>query len=246
MGGPLRVVLGWLLLLALLPGAALAAEPKPNAETRKSPPAKAAAKGESAKTAEPDEWWEEEEAVPVHIWADKIRYIREKNLALATGNVTAIKGGFRVDCDTLRGTLDPETKKFKKLLAEGDVHIYNVLPIPDDAVDRPPRPPLPAQLAPKGKRGTCQTADYDLETGIVILTGPREQQPFLTMNKDQIQADRIVYDQRSDEATFDGRVRLAALVPKQEKASSPGEKKPGEPGKAKSPADKEAPKPTAK
>jgi lipopolysaccharide export system protein LptA len=200
--------LGSVLLAAILAGAGFAAEAKAKAEPKKAPPAKKDAKSEPGKKAEPEA---KQETVPVHIWADRIRYIKIDNLALATGNATAIKSDFRIDCENLRGILDPETNKFKKLFAEGDVHIYNILPIPDSTGVRPP-----LQLAPEEKRGTCQAADYDLETGIVILTGPREQQPVLVMNKDQIQADRIVYDQKADRATFEGRVKLSALVPKKQ------------------------------
>ena len=224
----LSATLGSAFLAVALAGAGFGAEPKAKAEPKKAPTAAKDAKGEPAKKGEPAA---KEEPVPMHVWADRIRMLREQNLAFATGHATVIQGNFRIDCENIKGTLDPQTKQFKKLFAEGDVHMYTVLPIPDDAEVRPP-----LQLAPDGKRGTCQTADYDLDTGIVILTGPREQQPLLVMDKDQIQADRIMYDQKKDCATFDGRVKLSALVPKkQEGTAAPGEKKPGEPDKGKSP-----------
>jgi lipopolysaccharide transport protein LptA len=152
---------------------------------------------------------------PVHVWADKVRYVREESLVRVTGNATIIKQDLRIDGDEVLAYLD-ENNQFTRIVATGDVHIYSVKPLPKRTTERPPVQP---KADPDYRKAVCHTADYDLKTNIVILRGNPEEpevQPIVWVNKDEVHADEIVFDQNKNTTLFKGQVKLSALTPKGE------------------------------
>ena len=74
------------------------------------------------------------------------------------------------------------------------------------------RPPL--QRVAGGRRAIAHRAYYDLGIGIVILTGDGEEQPVVWINQDQVQADKIILDQKKNKTFFEGNVVLVATTAK--------------------------------
>lgn len=141
------------------------------------------------------------------------------------GNATVIKKSLRIDSDEVLAYLD-ENSQFKRIIATGNVRIHNVPPVQQRTTERPPLKPTPE---PAYRKGICHRADYDPKTNTVILTGnPAEPdvQPIVWINKDEVHADRIVFDQTKNLTTFYGRVKLSALTPKGE-GSAPTFELPG-------------------
>jgi len=193
-----------LLILLVVGGAALAAEP-PTPKADPNAKAKADAKGKAEP--KPEE--------PVHLWAEHVRYVRPDGLVRVTGGATIIKGDTRIDAEEVVGYLD-ENNQFLRLVATGNVKITIVLALKDHPAERPP---VQAAPEPNARRAVCHAADYDLAKKIITLTGnPNEPdvQPIVWINKDEVHADKIVMDELKGLTNFDGKVRLAALVPKGE------------------------------
>jgi len=161
--------------------------------------------------------------VPVHVWGDKVRYVREENLARITGNATVIKKDFRVDADYVEARMNPTTGQFTSIVATGNVRINTIVAIPEGMTKRPA-----LQRREEVRRAHCEKATYDLKTEICVLTGTPKKQPMVWINKDQVQADTIRFETKKDEATFTGRVKLSALIPAREVEPVPGAK-PGTP-----------------
>jgi len=173
---------------------------------RKAAPAKPPAAADKAAAEKPPQ--------PIHVWADRIRYLQHKNLALINGTVTVIKGDLRIDCDDVEATLDPETRRFTRITATGNVRIATVVPI---ARRTTPRPPL--KLAPNPKRAACAKAEYDPESEMVVLTGTARTRPVAYVGSDAVRADLITYDRRKNLVLFEGNVWLQAIVP--ERSATP-------------------------
>lgn len=149
------------------------------------------------------------ERQPIHVWADRIRYLHAENRALVTGNATVIKHDLRIDCDRLEATLDPKTSRFTKMVGMGNVRICTVKPV----VERTnPRPKL--ELLPNARRAMCARGEYDPVNEIVILKGSVHKQPVVHVGKDTVQADLITYDRKRDIMLFEGHVKLSAMTPK--------------------------------
>jgi lipopolysaccharide export system protein LptA len=159
---------------------------------------------------------EEEAPTPVHVWGERIRYIRDQNLAKILGKACIIKKDLRIDAENVNAVMDPETGQFKQVVAEGNVRIYAVKPIPERTTERPE-----LELREDGRRAICQKAVYDLGTEVVVLSGTPKKQPMVWINKDQVQADEIRYDHKADLTTFTGRVKLSALVPATQMGETP-------------------------
>jgi len=186
-----------MLLPAVAPALAAGAEaPPPEAEKQK----------EAAKEAERQ---------PIHVWADRIRYLRDQNLARITGDATIIKRDLRIDADEVVATLDPGTSRFKEITATGKVRIHTVVPIAERTTKRPP-----LEVVPDSRRATCGKAVYDPATGVVILTGTGESQPVVWIGNDKVQANTITYDRTKGVVLFEGAAHLSGLIPKQ--AEKPG------------------------
>ncbi len=172
---------------------------------------------------------EKESPEPVHVWADRIRYVQEQNLAHITGNATVIKGDMRIDADSIVADIDQKTNEFKKMTATGNVRVNTVEPIAQRTTDRPPLKPVP-----EGRGAECDKATYDAATGLVVLYGTPGAQPIVHMGKDDARADLITFDRNKNTVTFDGHVVLTALLPvKGEEKAPPGK---GEPAKGPPPA----------
>jgi hypothetical protein len=138
-----------------------------------------------------------------------------KGRVYVTGKATIIKKDLRIDSDRFLGYLD-ENNQFKRMVATGDVHITAVLPVSERTTERPPLQPTPE---PNARRAVAHVADYLLAANLVVLSGNPEEpdvQPIVWINKDEVHADRIVFDQRQNLTTFEGRVKLSAITPKGE------------------------------
>ncbi len=144
---------------------------------------------------------------PLHVWADRIHYLQEQNVANITGNATVIKGDMRIDADAIVADLDEKTSQFKKMTATGRVRLYTVVPLAQRTATRPP-----LQLAPDARTGECAKATYDATTGMVVLYGTPEAQPVVHFGKDQARADLITYHRDKQLVTFEGNVQLTAQL----------------------------------
>jgi lipopolysaccharide transport protein LptA len=153
---------------------------------------------------------------PLHVWADRIRYLRDEHIASVTGNATIIKQDLRIDANTVIADLEEKTNRFKKITATGNVRIYSIAPIPERTTQRPP-----LRLSPEGRRGRCEKAVYDPATGVVILSGSDESQPVVWVGKDKVRANKITYDRTKNTLRFEGKVHLSALVPKETERPTP-------------------------
>jgi lipopolysaccharide transport protein LptA len=200
-------------LVVALAVPALAGEPKP--ATAVKPGTATAAK----KPAKPP--------VPIHLWADRVRYQQQKHRAMAKGNVTIIQGDFRIDCDEIEATLDPKTNDFKTITAIGHVRMHTVKPLKASAaakpVDRPNLEPLP-----DGRSASCDRAVYDTTTEIIVLEGSPGNQPTVQFGNDRARGDSITYNRREDQIVIDGDTKVTALIPASATSlTSPPGKKPG-------------------
>ena len=146
---------------------------------------------------------------PIHVWADRIRYLNREGKALIQGHATVIKGDFRIDCDRIEATLEPKTNRITRIVATGNVRVCTVKPI---AERTNPRPKI--ELLPNARRAMCARGEYDPATEIVVLKGSVGKQPIVYVGKDCVQADLVTYDRKKDMLLFDGRVKLSALLPK--------------------------------
>jgi lipopolysaccharide transport protein LptA len=153
------------------------------------------------------------------VWADRIRYLREENIARITGNAVIIKGDLRIDADSVRATLDPGTNRFKKITATGNVRMNRVEPV----VERPVKRPA-LKAAKDARSARCEIAVYDPTTGIVVLYGSPGKQPVVWVGKDEIRANVITYDRNKNLLTFEENVKISAIVP--EKTETPGKGRP--------------------
>mgnify|MGYP005838773715 CR=1 FL=1 len=156
---------------------------------------------------------------PLHVWAERIHYIQEKNLADITGPATIIKGDMRIDAQHVLAELDEKTGEFRKMTATGNVRVYSIIPIEKRAIERPP-----LQLAPDGRAAECDKATYDAATGITVLHGTPEAQPVVRFGKDEARADLITHDSTKQLLTFIGRVSLTALLPTKPDEPPPAKK----------------------
>jgi len=162
---------------------------------------------------------------PVHVWADRIHYIQEKNHARITGNATVIKGDMRIDADLILADLDEKTSQFKKMTATGNVRVYTVAPVVQRTATRPP-----LRLAPDARTATCDKAIYDSATGTIYLYGSEGKPPVVHFGKDEVRADVIIYHRDKQLLEFQGNVQLTALLGGKATGSKPPPPK-GEPPK---------------
>ncbi len=197
----------WVIAVAL-------AAPLPAAEPKAAPEKKAPEKKAAPK--------DKKQPEPIHVWADRIRYVQEQSLAYINDNATVIKGDLRIDADTIIADLDQKTNEFKKMTATGNVRVNTVEPITQRTTERPPLKPVS-----EGRSAECDKATYDAATGIVVLQGTPDAQPVVRFGKDEARADLITFDRNKNIITFEGRVVLTAILPvKGEEKAPPGKETP--------------------
>ena len=189
-------------LLCLLAGPLVAGEaaPAPGAVTRPAPT--------TAKTPE------KKPAEPVHVWADRIRYLHQQHRATIKGTATIIKADLRIDCDEVEALLEPTTNRFKKIVATGNVRIHTVKPIAERTNPRPPLQPVPG-----GRSASCDRAEYDPINEVIILTGSQRTQPVVQIGTDRLRGNLITYDRKKDLVVVEGNSKITARIP--ESASRP-------------------------
>ncbi|MBM4036215.1 MAG: hypothetical protein FJ291_31150 [Planctomycetes bacterium] len=156
---------------------------------------------------------------PVHVWADRIKYVQEKNLAYITGNATVIKGDMRIDADDIVADLDQKTNELRKMTATGNVRVNTVEPIAQRTTDRPP-----LKTVPDGRSAECDKATYDAAAGLVVLHGTPQNQPVVHMGKDVVRANLITFDRIKNTVLFDGQARLTAFIPVKSEEAAPSGK----------------------
>jgi len=145
---------------------------------------------------------------PIHLWADRIRYLHQQHRAMAKGNVTIIQDDFRIDCDDILAVLDPKTNNFQKITATGHVRIHTVKPLAKRTVERPKLEPVKG-----GRSGTCAVAEYDPVKEIVILKGTGRQQPVIVIGEDRVRGDVIRYDRKNDQLDIGPNAKIDARIP---------------------------------
>lgn len=145
---------------------------------------------------------------PIHLWADRIRYLHQQHRAMAKGHVTIIQEDFRIDCDEILAVLDPKTNNFQKITATGHVRIHTVKPLAKRTVERPKLDPVKG-----GRSGTCATAEYDPVKEIIILRGTGRQQPAILIGEDRVRGDVIRYDRKNDELDIGPDAKIDARIP---------------------------------
>jgi len=129
---------------------------------------------------------------PIHLWADRVRYLHRQHRAMAKGNVTIIQEDFRIDCDEILAVLDPKTNNFQKITATGHVRIHTVKPLAKRTVERPKLEPVKE---------------------IVILKGTGRQQPVIVVGEDRVRGDVIRYDRSNDELDIGPNAKIDARIP---------------------------------
>lgn len=129
----------------------------------------------------------------IDIWADEIVYEGAKNSFVLTGNVTVIQGDLRVNCDRLEGTLDPQDKSVRRVIAIGNVRIIS-----------------------RDKKAEGQRADYDVQKDLIVLTGTPKKRPQVWLPEGSGSARTITYHRSQDrfvlsgEAEYHGRIKRTA------------------------------------
>ncbi|MFW6161602.1 MAG: LptA/OstA family protein, partial [Planctomycetota bacterium] len=140
----------------------------------------------------------EQAAEPVHLWANKVRYLHQQQRAVAEGRVTVIKGDLRIDCDEMVALLEPETNRFRKLTAKGNVRVHTVPPL----TTRPARRPK-LQAVEGGRSATCAFAQYDPVAETVVLEGSEDEPPVVQLDRTRVRGTRITYDRKKDLVTIE-------------------------------------------
>lgn len=140
----------------------------------------------------------EKPAEPVHLWADRVRYLHQQQRAVAQGDVTVIKGDLRIDCDELVALLEAETNRFRKLTATGDVRVHTVKPLTQRPAERPK-----LQAVEGGRSATCAFAEYDPVAETVVLEGTDDQPPVVQLDRTRVRGTRITYDRKKNLVTVE-------------------------------------------
>ena len=210
------------LLLAALAVArvALPGEPAPAAKPTTATAAKPAKPTTATEPTKPGD--------PVHLWADRVRYLHQQHRALAKGNVTIIQRDLRIDCDEIVAILQPGTNTFRNVTATGNVRIHTVKPLTARPDERPKLVPVEG-----GRTATCQTAEYDPVKDIVVLTGTDRQQPVVQLGSDRVRGNLITFDRKKNMVVVEGDTKITALIP--ESAARPPTKPPTKPATSQPP-----------
>lgn len=117
---------------------------------------------------------------PVEITADALTVDQDSRSATFQGNVVIGQGGLRMAAGTVSVVYDEATGQIARLSASGGV-----------------------TLVTETEAAEAETADYDLTTGLLTMTGD----VLLTQGASALSADRMVVNLADNTARMDGRVR---------------------------------------
>lgn len=140
----------------------------------------------------------EKPSEPVHLWADRVRYLHQEQRAVAQGDVTVIKGDLRIDCDELIALLEAQTNRFRKLTATGEVRVHTVKPLTTRPDERPK-----LEAVEGGRSATCAFAEYDPITETVILKGTEDEPPVVQLDRTRVRGTLITYDRKKNLVTVE-------------------------------------------
>lgn len=121
---------------------------------------------------------------PVEVTADSLSVDQATGTATFTGNVLVVQGDIRLSAGAVEVVYDAEGGAIARLLASGGVTFAT----PTEAAE-------------------AASADYDLATGLLTLTG----EVLLTQGNAAIAAERMVVNLADGSAQLDGRVRTTFL-----------------------------------
>jgi len=117
---------------------------------------------------------------PVEVTADSLAVDQDSGRAVFSGNVIVVHGDIRIGAGKVEVLHDAEGGAITRLVASDGI-----------------------TFATATEAAEASEADYDLATGLLILTG----QVLLTQGKNALSAERMTLNLRDGSAQLDGRVR---------------------------------------
>jgi lipopolysaccharide export system protein LptA len=117
---------------------------------------------------------------PVEVTADSLAVDQDTGRAVFSGNVIVVQGDIRIGAGKVEVLYDAEGGAITRLVASDGI-----------------------TFATATEAAEASEADYDLATGLLILTG----QVLLTQGKNALAAERMTVNLRDGSAQLDGRVR---------------------------------------
>ncbi|PZX10734.1 lipopolysaccharide transport periplasmic protein LptA [Celeribacter halophilus] len=122
-------------------------------------------------------------SLPIEVTSDQLSVDQGTGKALFSGNVIIGQGAMRLSAQTVEvvyASESSESSEIARLLASGGVTITNA-----------------------GEAAEAQRAEYDLESGTVVLTG----NVLLTQENSALSGERMVIDLNTGTGRMDGRVK---------------------------------------
>lgn len=123
-------------------------------------------------------------ATPVEVTADSLTVDQDTGKAVFAGNVLVVQGDIRISASQVEVFYDAEGSAITRLVAGGGV-----------------------TFATATEAAEAAQADYDLATGMLILTGD----VLLTQGNTALSAETMTVNLRDGSAQLDGRVRTVFL-----------------------------------
>jgi lipopolysaccharide export system protein LptA len=121
---------------------------------------------------------------PVEVTADSLTVDQDTGTAVFAGNVLVVQGDIRMSASQVEVFYDAEGQAITRLVADGGV-----------------------TFATATEAAEAAQADYDLATGMLILTGD----VLLTQGATALSAESMTVNLRDGSAQLDGRVRTVFL-----------------------------------
>ena len=123
-------------------------------------------------------------STPVEVTAESLTVDQDTGRAVFSGDVLVVQGDLRIAAGTVEGIYDTEGSAISRLLASGGI-----------------------TFATATEAAEATSADYDLATGLLVLTG----EVLLTQGNMALSAERMTVNLRDGSAQLDGRVRTVFL-----------------------------------
>jgi lipopolysaccharide export system protein LptA len=123
-------------------------------------------------------------STPVEVTAESLTVDQDTGRAVFSGDVLVVQGDIRIAAGTVEVVYDTEGSAISRLLASGGI-----------------------TFATATEAAEATSADYDLATGLLVLTG----EVLLTQGNMALSAERMTVNLRDGSAQLDGRVRTVFL-----------------------------------
>jgi lipopolysaccharide export system protein LptA len=123
-------------------------------------------------------------STPVEVTAESLTVDQDTGRAVFSGDVLVVQGDIRIAAGTVEVIYDTEGSAISRLLASGGI-----------------------TFATATEAAEATSADYDLATGLLVLTG----EVLLTQGNMALSAERMTVNLRDGSAQLDGRVRTVFL-----------------------------------